>query len=173
MKNDHNDLNELFDGMDPAQTERLLKGVEPVKSTRDEVLKLKELAGASCRPERRGLHLGRRAAIAIAACMAVLIALGVGAYAYAEDAKEYKEALMFFEENDLPTEGLTRSEIKKVYRDITTESYTYSKTAEVLAHRNESHSVEGESFGPENTEADVDALAAALAAHRSQRFPML
>ena len=29
------------------------------------------------------------------------------------------------------------------------------------------------SFGPENTEADVDALAAALDAHRKQRFPML
>ena len=29
------------------------------------------------------------------------------------------------------------------------------------------------SFGPENTEADVDALAAALAAHQARRFPML
>lgn len=73
-----------------------------------------------------------RKVAALAACMVLLITIGFGTYAYAEEAKEYKEAVQFFADNGLSTEGLTRKEIKAVYRDITTESFTYSKTAEVL-----------------------------------------
>ena len=68
----------------------------------------------------------------IAACIALLICAGLGTYAYAEEAKEYEAAVTFFDENGLPAEGLTRGEIKAVYRDITTESFSYEKTAEVI-----------------------------------------
>ena len=65
---------------------------------------------------------------AIAACLALLISAGMGTYAYAADAREYKAAMQFFGEYTLPTEGLTRDEIKAVYRDITNEEFTYEKT---------------------------------------------
>ena len=48
------------------------------------------------------------------------------------DAKEYRESLQFFEENQLSTEGLSRREIKKVYQDIKTNSFKYEKTGEVI-----------------------------------------
>ncbi len=80
--------------------------------------------------------------IAAAACIALVLGLGFGSYAYAE-AAEYKEASMFFEANGLSKEGLTRAEIKAVYRDITTESFTYGKTAEVIAHDMRTNSIQG------------------------------
>ena len=69
---------------------------------------------------------------AIAACIALLLSTGFGTYIYAEEVKEYNEAIEFFDENELSSEGLSRSEIKKVYRDITTGSFTYSKTEYVI-----------------------------------------
>ncbi len=71
-------------------------------------------------------------ALLLAATFAVLLAVTLGAVACAAEQKEYREALKFFEEHDLSTEGLTRGEIKKVYRDITLRRFTYSKTAEVI-----------------------------------------
>jgi len=68
----------------------------------------------------------------LAACLATLIVIGFTATAFAVEAEEYKTAVSFFEENGLSTEGLSRSEIKEVYRDITTKSFTFGKTAEVL-----------------------------------------
>lgn len=71
-------------------------------------------------------------AASLAACAALLIGIGFGTYAYAAEVKEYKAAVRFFDEYDLSTEGLSRSQIKAVYRDIITESFTYSKTAGVI-----------------------------------------
>lgn len=68
----------------------------------------------------------------LAACLVMFIVLGSAVTAFAVEAKEYKNAVTFFEENGLSTEGLSRSEIKAVYRDITTKSFTNEKTAEVL-----------------------------------------
>ena len=40
--------------------------------------------------------------------------------------------MRFFDENGLSTEGLSREDVKAVYRDITTQCFTYDKTAEVI-----------------------------------------
>lgn len=66
----------------------------------------------------------------LAACMALLISL-VGV-AVAAEAKEYSAAVTFFEDNGLPMEGLSRADVKAVYRDITTQRFAYDKTAQVL-----------------------------------------
>ena len=71
---------------------------------------------------------------AIAACLVILFSVGIGTYTYAAEAKEYHDAIKFFNDYDLSTRGLTRAEIKKIYRDITTESFSYTKTAEVIAN---------------------------------------
>ncbi len=69
----------------------------------------------------------------VAACLVLLLVGGsVGGYAFAAEAAEYREAVAFFEQNRLSTEGLTREEIKAVYRDITTATFSYEKTAQVL-----------------------------------------
>ncbi len=67
---------------------------------------------------------------ALAACMALIASLA--GVALTAEAKEYSAAVEFFEDNGLPMEGLSRSDVKAVYRDITTQRFTYGKTAEVL-----------------------------------------
>lgn len=68
--------------------------------------------------------------LAAAACLVVIVSL-TGGILVAE-AKEYNAAVDFFEENGLSTEGLSRSDVKAVYRDITSQHFTYDKTAEVI-----------------------------------------
>ena len=92
----------------------------------------------------------------LAACLAVFIVLGSTATAFAVEAKEYKTAVAFFEENGLSTEGLTRSEIKAVYRDITTKSFTNEKTAEVLQQAVPGWEIEQDEPTPEELKAVWD-----------------
>lgn len=68
----------------------------------------------------------------MAACFVLLIITCFGMFAAIAEAKEYKAAVQFFNDYGMSTDGLTRGEIKAVYRDITTKSFTYSKTAEVI-----------------------------------------
>ena len=80
-------------------------------------------------PVRRRLSPAKLAALA----MAALLVVGGGITVAAMEAKEYNEAMDFFEEYNLSAEGFSRSEIKKIYRDIVSESFTYEKTEEALA----------------------------------------
>lgn len=66
----------------------------------------------------------------LAACM--VLAIGLTGFAVAAEAREYDTAVEFFEDNGLPMEGLSRTDVKAVYRDITAQRFTYGKTAEVL-----------------------------------------
>lgn len=68
----------------------------------------------------------------VAACFLLLIAACFGTFTVVAEAAEYKAAVQFFNDFGMSTDGLTRGEIKAVYRDITTKSFTYSKTAEVI-----------------------------------------
>lgn len=64
--------------------------------------------------------------------MVLLISACFGTFAVVAEATEYKAAVQFFDDYCMSIDGLTRGEIKAVYRDITTKSFTYSKTAEVI-----------------------------------------
>lgn len=101
-----NDLFRAFDGVD------------------DDILERSEVPTALRRP------LAYRKWLAVAACLVLIVSL-TGGILVAE-AKEYNEAVDFFEENGLSTEGLSRSDVKAVYRDITSQHFTYDKTAEVI-----------------------------------------
>lgn len=90
-----------------------------------------ERAGAGRTPAKPAKRTRRIVWVAVAACICVA-ALGIGGFAAAAEAKEYREAVAFFEENGLSAEGLSRSEVKAVYRDITENRFTYGKTAEVI-----------------------------------------
>ena len=69
----------------------------------------------------------------LAAALVLLIAAGVwGGAALISEAREYREAVAFFEENGLSTEGLSRAEIKEVYKDITLKRFDSDVTAEVI-----------------------------------------
>lgn len=79
----------------------------------------------------------------LAACMVLLVTASLGAFAVVAEATEYKAAVSFFNDYGMSTDGLTRGEIKAVYHDITTESFTYSKTAEVILNSISSGSIGG------------------------------
>ena len=67
-----------------------------------------------------------------AACLVFAVIVAFTSLPIAAEAEEYRDALSFFEENGLSTEGLSRADVKAIYRDITTSSFTYGKTAEVI-----------------------------------------
>ncbi|MGN0679642.1 MAG: hypothetical protein ACI4JS_08275 [Oscillospiraceae bacterium] len=77
-------------------------------------------------------HKKRRLNYRILVPVAVGLVLCFGGAAVAAEAREYNAALDFFSENDLSVEGLSRTEVKAVYRDISTQSFTNDKTVEVI-----------------------------------------
>lgn len=81
--------------------------------------------------------------IPILVCFALLLCGGFGTLAFVAEAKEYKEALVFFDTHGLSAEGLTRGELKAVYRDITTQTFRYSKTAQVIGSSLSAETVDG------------------------------
>ena len=84
-------------------------------------------------PEGRKMPIHRFSRLAVAAAALLLLTgLGFTANFLVAEAREYRLAIEFFEENGLSTEGLSRTEVKEVYRDIKTKSFTYEKTAEVI-----------------------------------------
>lgn len=112
----------------------------------------------SC-PTRQVCNPVWKRVVAVAACAILLIAIGSGTYVYTVEAKEYREAVRFFENYGLSTAGLTRDEIKAVYRDITTESFSYPKTSDVITNSILQNRVDGyEILQEEPTPEDVENL---------------
>ena len=110
-----------------------------------------EAAGyAAAKPfgARFGARTVRR--IAAAACLVLVVTAGIAGFSIAAEAREYAAAVEFFEENGLSTEGLSREEIKEVYRDITTRSFTNGKTAEVIRKAVPGFDIEDEEPAPED-----------------------
>ena len=68
----------------------------------------------------------------LAACVALIAVIGSAAFALAAEARNYNAAAQFFEEYGLSTDGLSRAEVKAVYRDITEKQFSYEKTADVI-----------------------------------------
>ena len=144
MKKTEDILKELTQEEAAELLEELRPEAAPREFSKGLEARMRERTGyPEARTERPRLRLPRRAVWALAASIALFAALGVGSYAYAAEAKEYNEAMAFFEEYDISTEGLSRGEVKAVYRDITSESFTYGKTAEVIAHNMQTNSIQG------------------------------
>lgn len=103
------------------------------------------------RPKRRVW----RTIASVAACFILLISIGF----VAVEATEYSNAIQFFNEYGLSADGLSRGEIKAIYRDITTKSFTYAKTAEVIASSLSSDQVGGYEISQDNpTPEDINNL---------------
>lgn len=143
-----------FDELNERETELLLDGCLESEELDTEALFRIQTSVLASLPKKKKTRVRKRLRLAViaAALLAVLVGVTV-------EAKEYSDAVDFFEAYDLPTEGLTRAEIKAVYRDITTESFTYSKTAEVLERSISEHHVEGIKLPQENpTPTDIEGM---------------
>ncbi|MCR5808312.1 MAG: hypothetical protein K6G56_01980 [Clostridiales bacterium] len=135
---------DILNELEEEQLETILKNVkdrsggrkENVKALFDEKTGLETVKKAGSRPGFR-----RIAGIAAAAALALL--LGTGGFMAVKESKAYAEAADFFSENGLDKEGLTRAEIKAVYRDVREETFSYSKTAEVISHSMRENEIPG------------------------------
>lgn len=79
----------------------------------------------------RKIYFPKVAFVSIVLIMFISI-IGLSTYAIKVEAKEYQSAIEFFEANELSLDGLTRYEIKEIYKDITTNKFEYKKTGEVI-----------------------------------------
>ena len=105
--------------------------------------------------EKNRSSIRYRRVLALAGCVMLLLLLGIGGVACAAEVKEYNEAIGFFDTYGLSADGLTRGEIKAVYRDITTSTFTYAKTAEVLEKTIVTNSVQGFELIQDNPTPDT------------------
>ncbi|MBQ7639361.1 MAG: hypothetical protein IJS90_10715 [Clostridia bacterium] len=95
----------------------------------------------------------RRFGWRIAACFALIAVIGSAAFALAAEAEEYNTAVAFFHENGLSAEGLSRAEVKAVYRDITEKRFSYEKTADVIRRTVPGREIQQEEPTPEELAA--------------------
>ncbi len=130
-------VSDLLNNCQPQELDSFLDAVTvkmPEEADGDRIRALAmQKAGVS--PKRRAL---RKVAL-IAACITVVAAILVGCYV--AEKVEYDNAVKFFDLNDLDTEGMSRDDIKRVYRDITTERFQYDDSYTVL--NREDYHVEG------------------------------
>ena len=143
-----NRLTDIFDMMDSSEITQLLDGIEGEKPDRGRAKRMASRALPADSAEK-SRHVRLRRLPAFAAAAAVICAMLICGTAYAADVREYNRAVDFFDEHDLDTEGLTRAEIKAVYRDITTGSFTDSKTAEVIGKNSFLNTVDGYAISQE------------------------
>lgn len=122
-------FSQILSQLDAQELDQVLDGIQPEPMPQEASASVRRKVLSRVTTEKPLL----RRLTAIAACIVLLIGAGFGTYAYAAEAREYRQALEFFTANDLSTDGLSRADIKAVYRDITTESFTYGKTAQVIA----------------------------------------
>ena len=121
-------VHELLDGMNAAELDSLPE-LDSADLSDEQMNRITALAGKKAGiGSRRRKSVRRR--VLIAACIALLMGTLVGCYAV--DEAQVTRAKEFFDLNHFSTDGLSRGEIKRVYRDLTTESLSYDKTAEVL-----------------------------------------
>lgn len=126
-------LTELFDGCSPEELDELLPEGFDTSVPEDIVSHIQAKTIEKLFPkstEKKHFRLRPWLKVAVAACL--ILAVGLTSIAYAAEAREYSAAVQFFDENGLSTDGLSRDDVKAVYRDIKTQRFTYDKTAEVI-----------------------------------------
>lgn len=109
-----------FDSLDPDSVKRIQNRV--YKKTHLKRFSIKTIIM---------IHMKK---ILIACCLFLCMIL-ITHFATLTEAKEYENAIEFFHQYDLSIDGLTRNEIKNVYRDITAKTFSFSKTAQVIEKR--------------------------------------
>lgn len=100
----------------------------PIDLEKDKMLAFYSTCHLSNKPTSK---LYYKIAVRVCLCLALVLCCFLAFSVYSE-AREYKEAVTFFERYDLSTSGLSRSEVKKVYKDISTGTFTYDKTIEIM-----------------------------------------
>ena len=147
-------VTDLFDDCQPQELDSLLESVDADLPAEADPERIKALAmhKAGVSPRRR---TARRIAL-IAACVTVLAGILVGCYV--AEKVEYDNAVRFFDLNNLDTDGMSRDDIKRVYRDITTERFAYNDSYELLSENCGTVTVEGVDISISNSANNANNL---------------
>lgn len=169
------ELNQILDTLTPEELDSLPEELFQAETLDDVTLKRIQnavaertgltFATANTKIKRRKANGTFRRILAAAACAALLVGVGTGAYAYAA-RKEYKNALTFFYENDLSTKGLTKNEIKEVYRDFYSHSFSNDLTTEVLLN-SRPDVIRGYEIAGDNSEWDATVPSTSLSDYKT------
>jgi hypothetical protein len=123
-------VHEILDGMSADELDGVIGEIPVSELSGEEMKKIKNLALEKAGIGKSSRKIRIRKWILAAACIVLTAATLVGCYV--ADEAQYNRAKSFFDLNSLSTEGLDRSQVKRVYRDITTESFSYDRSAGVL-----------------------------------------
>ena len=142
-----NDLTYIFDQLTQEELDVLLSENIRTQISLDKVRRIQKL---TLKKARLGKYTGSRTRIiaGIAAAVVLLIISG-GFIAIRAEAREYEAAARFFREKDLTPDGLTREEMKEVYRDITTNTFRAEKTGAILKNSIGGYLIKPEEQSPE------------------------
>ncbi|MBQ7700298.1 MAG: hypothetical protein IJT49_08165 [Clostridia bacterium] len=112
------DFYKILDNCSEQELEILLQGVKVSSgSSAEKRIKNKVFSKLGISGKAKKNTLPRRI-IAVSAATVAVLSLSVGIYAAYTEAAEYTEAVEYFEENGFSVAGMTRSEIKTLYREI-------------------------------------------------------
>lgn len=150
-----NNLSDILSNADTRELDILLENIDETPLDNSTVHEIKAKTKNKIKHRRLGIlmNFSRKS---VASFVALLIGASVicfGGYAYAADVRQYNDAVSFFEDHNLSSEGLSRSEIKAIYRDITTETFKYPKTAEVIVRSISGYELSETDPTPEDIEA--------------------
>ncbi len=149
MKN----LTDIMDSLTPEELDRLLPEeteTEIEEDRTERILKtVMERTRLSDHPDRKRRGKALRQILLIAASAVLAAGAGAGIFAVRAEAMEYRAAVRFFSENGLSSEGLTRGEIKEIYRDITADTFGEEKTAALVRKSLKGYRIEQEPETPE------------------------
>lgn len=121
-------LEEMLDSLEPSELDELLPNTPDPKLPKGAFARITKKA-----LEKAGLQKSKKCRVYYRVCAAAAACLILSvSFAAVAEAKEYSAAMNFFTENGLSAEGLSREDVKAVYRDITTQRFTNQKTAEVI-----------------------------------------
>lgn len=123
-------LENFFDELEPSELDDIMPDNFDAKLPKGALKRIEKTVLQKSGMKNNKHHSILKILTPAAACL--VLAAGIGGYAIAAEAKEYNAAVDFFEQNGLSAEGLSREDLKAVYRDITTNRFTNDKTAEVI-----------------------------------------
>lgn len=123
-------LENFFEELEPTELDEIMPDNYETKLPKKILKRIEKTALQKAGIKNNRRHFNVRIFAPAAACL--VLTATIGGTAIAAEAKEYNAAVDFFAQNGLSAEGLSREDMKAVYRDITTNRFMNDKTVEVI-----------------------------------------
>ena len=133
-----NTITTLLDGCRPEELDGMLNDIDPPMPDEANAENISSLAAQKAGAAKRADH--RRIFLA-AACIVLVAAMLVSCYV--AEKVEYDSAVKFFNLNEFDTDGMSRDDIKRVWRDFTTERFSYDESYQLLENSRDVTTVRG------------------------------